>query len=165
MTRIRSISTEPSRSISANQSPIPSDDETASIKDHPIPLHQTVLREQVPTWLADNKWILSGYRQVQGSYKGCLMSLFYLHNETGNVYTHLVGAILFMVRFASRFELLIEVVSILIHVLCTYTHSTREWFGFHDDLGIHGWSLSVLVLVGIVSFVLLPFDGHFKELE
>lgn len=41
-------------------------------------------------------FILTGYR-VHFSWRLCLRSLFHVHNETGNVWTHLLGAIAFVV--------------------------------------------------------------------
>ncbi|KAJ8323577.1 hypothetical protein QVD99_006879 [Batrachochytrium dendrobatidis] len=51
----------------------------------------------MPSWYNDNAFIYLGYRRITNSYAGCLKSLFYLHNETGNVYTHLIGVVLFFV--------------------------------------------------------------------
>lgn len=45
--------------------------------------------------LADNHYILEGYRAPR-SWKECVLSLFQLHNETINVWSHLVGAIVFI---------------------------------------------------------------------
>ncbi|KAF2673524.1 putative hemolysin-III channel protein Izh2 [Microthyrium microscopicum] len=43
----------------------------------------------------DNPAILSGYRPQSDSYLESFRSLFYLHNESVNVYSHLGGAIIF----------------------------------------------------------------------
>ncbi|KAI8808778.1 hemolysin-III related-domain-containing protein [Cladochytrium replicatum] len=58
---------------------------------------------ELPNWCHDNTFIVTGYRHIQHSYKGCVDSLFYIHNETGNVYTHLVGAVAFMALFFVTF--------------------------------------------------------------
>jgi adiponectin receptor len=62
----------------------------------PIPalLHYNAL----PGWYGDNPHILSAYRPVSNSYHACLQSLTYLHNESLNIYTHLVPA--FVLAFA-----------------------------------------------------------------
>ena len=54
---------------------------------------QVVLWDQLPSWQQDNHYIRSGYRLPSGSYLGSFQSLGYLHNETVNVYSHLIGAI------------------------------------------------------------------------
>ncbi|XP_069342351.1 progestin and adipoQ receptor family member 4 isoform X4 [Eulemur rufifrons] len=40
-----------------------------------------------PPHLQFNKFVLTGYRPASSG-SGCLRSLFYLHNELGNIYTH-----------------------------------------------------------------------------
>ncbi|KAF7557877.1 hypothetical protein G7046_g5932 [Stylonectria norvegica] len=52
--------------------------------------------EDLPTWRHDNHYILTGYRQSRNSYIHSIKSLFYLHNETVNVWSHLLGAIVFI---------------------------------------------------------------------
>jgi adiponectin receptor len=47
---------------------------------------------EVPSWYAHNAFIRTGYRPVTGSVKLCFDSLRYVHNETANIYTHLVPA-------------------------------------------------------------------------
>ncbi|GAB7362029.1 hypothetical protein MBLNU230_g2063t1 [Neophaeotheca triangularis] len=54
----------------------------------------TVAWEDLPPWQRDNHYIYAGYRPASNSYRGCFNSLGYLHNETVNIYTHLVGALL-----------------------------------------------------------------------
>lgn len=46
----------------------------------------------VPSWYAHNAFIRTGYRPVTGSAKLCFESLGYMHNETANIYSHLVPA-------------------------------------------------------------------------
>ncbi|KAK9687414.1 hypothetical protein K7432_014799 [Basidiobolus ranarum] len=52
---------------------------------------------ELPKWMEDNNYILSGYRAPTNSYWISIKSLLYIHNETGNVYSHLLGAVLFLV--------------------------------------------------------------------
>lgn len=53
----------------------------------------TVLWNDLPAWQQDNHYIHSGYRPATNSYVKSAKSLGYLHNETVNIYTHLIGAI------------------------------------------------------------------------
>ncbi|CAI5737038.1 unnamed protein product [Peronospora destructor] len=46
-------------------------------------------------YLADNSYIRSGYR-LHYSARDCFLSLFELHNETLNVWTHIVGSFIFL---------------------------------------------------------------------
>ena len=43
--------------------------------------------ESCPPWLQFNKYILAGYR-CHLSTRQCMDSLFYIHNETFNIYSH-----------------------------------------------------------------------------
>jgi len=43
--------------------------------------------QDMPTYLQFNPYVLRGYRPLQ-TFKGCLLSLFYWHNETINILTH-----------------------------------------------------------------------------
>lgn len=46
-----------------------------------------------PEWYKDNEYIHTGYRPVTNSYLGSLRSFLYIHNETGNIYSHLLAAL------------------------------------------------------------------------
>lgn len=54
---------------------------------------QTVTYEEVPEWQSDNRFILNGYRRAKDDCSQVFTSLTYLHNETCNIYTHLIPAI------------------------------------------------------------------------
>ncbi|KAK4542148.1 hypothetical protein LTR36_006995 [Oleoguttula mirabilis] len=54
----------------------------------------TVLWNDLPTWSQDNHYIQRGYRPQSNSYSKSVASIGYLHNETVNIWTHLVGATL-----------------------------------------------------------------------
>jgi len=59
-----------------------------------------VKMDGIPSWYVSDSYVKEGYRRITNSWKGCLLSLSYWHNETGNVYTHGIGAIcLFPVAF------------------------------------------------------------------
>jgi adiponectin receptor len=55
----------------------------------------TVLWNDLPHWQQDNHYIHSGYRPASYSFQKSFASLFYLHNESVNIYSHLIGAVLF----------------------------------------------------------------------
>lgn len=51
---------------------------------------------KIPDWMKDNPSILEGYRMNLGL-RRTILSLFRIHNETGNIWTHLLGAVFFLV--------------------------------------------------------------------
>ena len=57
--------------------------------------HSLLSWNDLPSWQRDNHYIISGYRPPSNSYLQSVgSSLFQLHNETVNVYTHFVGAVI-----------------------------------------------------------------------
>lgn len=54
----------------------------------------TILLDELQDWQKDNSYILGGYREASGSYSKSFASLTYLHNESVNIWTHLIGACL-----------------------------------------------------------------------
>jgi adiponectin receptor len=53
--------------------------------------------DQLEPWRRDNAYILSGYRATSNSYWRSFQSLGYLHNESVNIWSHLLGALGFAV--------------------------------------------------------------------
>lgn len=49
--------------------------------------------EKVPTWYGENPYIRTGYRPVFAAAAPCFRSWTYLHNQSGNIYTHLVPGV------------------------------------------------------------------------
>lgn len=49
--------------------------------------------DDLPDWYRDNRFTRSGYRPASNSWLTCAESLGHLHNETVNIYTHLVPAV------------------------------------------------------------------------
>ncbi|PCD20154.1 hypothetical protein AU210_016729 [Fusarium oxysporum f. sp. radicis-cucumerinum] len=61
---------------------------------NPSPVSRTVTWHGIPKWRQNNKYILTGYRPSEADYLQVIRSLIFLHNETCNVWTHLIGALL-----------------------------------------------------------------------
>ena len=51
----------------------------------------------LPHWLLDNEFLISGHRPPMPSFKQCFASIFRLHTETVNIWTHLLGALFFII--------------------------------------------------------------------
>ncbi|KAL5114279.1 hypothetical protein ACEQ8H_007848 [Pleosporales sp. CAS-2024a] len=66
----------------------------------------TILWHHLPAWQRDNHYIISGYRPASNSYSRCLASLLYLHNESVNIYTHLLGSLFFFLSSLALYHAL-----------------------------------------------------------
>ena len=53
--------------------------------------------DQMPEWfrIESNKWVHHGYRPISGSVHTSFCSWSYLHNESVNIYSHLIPAVIF----------------------------------------------------------------------
>lgn len=50
----------------------------------------------LPDWLRDNEFLHTGHRPPSNSFSTCFKSIFRIHTETGNIWTHLLGMIAFI---------------------------------------------------------------------
>lgn len=50
--------------------------------------------DEIPEWYQDNIFIHQGYRPESKSTHACLSSWLYMHNETVNIYSHLIPGII-----------------------------------------------------------------------
>lgn len=134
---------------------------------NPSPTTRTITWHDIPEWRRDNKYILAGYRPLEADYLQVIKSLTFLHNETCNVYTHLIGAVLlplfatailrtiygpqyiditrtdfimFSVFFCSAESCLIF--SAIYHLIGSHSHEVEQFWHRMDLLGI------VIVTVG-----------------
>lgn len=62
----------------------------------PEPLSKLVSWNELFDWQKDNHYIHSGYVRATNSIRASLASLLYLHNETGNIYSHLIPSLLYL---------------------------------------------------------------------
>ena len=49
--------------------------------------------EKLPAFLRDNNYLHFGHRPELGNFAACFRSIFRIHTETGNIWTHLIGFI------------------------------------------------------------------------
>ncbi|XP_022214522.1 adiponectin receptor protein isoform X2 [Drosophila obscura] len=52
--------------------------------------------KNLPKWLQDNDFLHRGHRPPLPSFRACFKSIFRIHTETGNIWTHLLGFIAFI---------------------------------------------------------------------
>lgn len=57
----------------------------------------------LPKWMQDNEYLHWGHRPPLHSFWECVKSIFRLHTETGNIWTHGLGALFFLGLFIYEF--------------------------------------------------------------
>ncbi|XP_067884514.1 adiponectin receptor protein 1-like isoform X2 [Heterodontus francisci] len=58
---------------------------------------RVIPHDVLPDWLKDNDFLLHGHRPPMPSFRACFRSIFRLHTETGNIWTHLIGFLFFLI--------------------------------------------------------------------
>lgn len=56
---------------------------------------RTLSWNEIEPWQQDNHFIIRGYRAATSSYRKSIQSLMHVHNQTVNIWSHLLGAIAF----------------------------------------------------------------------
>ena len=51
---------------------------------------------ELPQWLRGNEFLSHFHRPPMPSFTSCFKSIFKIHSETGNIWTHLIGFIIFI---------------------------------------------------------------------
>ena len=59
-------------------------------------IQQVLDWDDLPTWMQIDPFIRRGYRRELNSFHACLRSLFYLHNELINTWSHLIPAMVYL---------------------------------------------------------------------
>ncbi|EPS38757.1 hypothetical protein H072_7491 [Dactylellina haptotyla CBS 200.50] len=122
----------------------------------------TCMWDELQEWQRDNHFIISGYRPATASYIKSLKSLLYWHNESVNIWTHLLGAIFFgsfswvlYTTFSPRYPsasssdiyvflcffagcLFCLCMSAFYHAVSNHSHEAARWWNVLDYVGIVG---------------------------
>lgn len=110
------------RSSSQVQMPTPlSSSPVSHTRTHsPPPRQPLAFYHELDPWQQDNHFIRSGYVKETQSYARCFKSLFYLHNETINIYSHLVPSCLVLAAVILYLETTLPMYD-------NYTGSWEKW--------------------------------------
>ena len=57
---------------------------------------KTISFKELPEWAKDNEFILNWYRPISPSFIHAFSTVFRVHNETGNIWTHLLAFMMFI---------------------------------------------------------------------
>lgn len=77
-----------------------------------------VYHHELPKWLQDNEHLVLGHRLPLNSFAACFKSIFQIHTETGNIWTHIVGMVAFI-------------------IIAVYTLSSRYIDWMWQDITVH----------------------------
>ncbi|KAK9490600.1 hemolysin-III related-domain-containing protein [Lipomyces doorenjongii] len=135
----------------------------------------TVIWDDLPAWRRDNHYIRSGYRQETFSFWKCFQSLAYLHNESVNIYSHLIGSLFFLIILAitldiflprypstSANDFVVFVIFFVGAVLCLGMSSTYHCLNCHSEsVAKFGNQLDYLGIIFLIvgSFVPTIYYG------
>ena len=133
---------------------------------------------QIEPWQRDNHYIQTGYRPASYSYTGSFQSLFYLHNESVNIHSHVLGAFLFffigvsVYLFESHGATLPDVLAFSCFfvgaVTCLATSATYHLISNHSpEVNRFGNQLDYVGIVALItgSFVPSVYYGFYCELS
>ena len=144
----------PARSISHIPTPSPSCDEVCPPLPkwvRPRPPMPLLTYPQLPEWYKDNECVRKYYRPPLKTFKKCFKSIGYWHNETGNIWSHLLGIFLFL--------------GFLLHFSYTmFSRATTDKdFSWEDPTVIAMFLISALTCLFLSTFF-HTFLCHSKEL-
>ena len=67
------------------------------LRDTEIRIWKACHFDKLPTWMRDNEYLHFGHRPQLPSFAECFRSIFRIHSETGNIWTHLIGFVAFVI--------------------------------------------------------------------
>jgi len=102
---------------------------------------------ELEAWEQNNPFILTGYRPISLSYLRSIRSTLYFHNQTINIYTHLIGLVIF------------ALVALALWHAYAFRHTTPNW----TDAVAFGTFFSGLFLCLTLSVTYHVFSNHSKD--
>ncbi|EGV63254.1 hypothetical protein CANTEDRAFT_106689 [Yamadazyma tenuis ATCC 10573] len=137
---------------------------------------------ELDEWQQDNHFIRSGYVKGTNSYKSSFNSLFYIHNETGNIYSHLLpslviaGSLVYYLKFQlPLYESHLQVwewinflqfgfaatfclaMSSIFHCIKSHSHSVARFGNQLDYFGI-----IILITCSLISIMVFAYHREPK---
>ncbi|KJA23067.1 hypothetical protein HYPSUDRAFT_138248 [Hypholoma sublateritium FD-334 SS-4] len=155
-------------------------DSKPALRANPTSTAKTVHWNELEDWQKDNEYILSGYRRIQHSWRGCFASVFsYLHNETINIHSHLWGAILFGYLLSTYYQNYVElhsmatwkdaaVIAIFLSaaITCLMASAFYHTSGCHSKEAArycHAYDYSGIIILIVGSFFPSIYYGFYCE--
>ncbi|KAF9937582.1 hypothetical protein BGZ67_001093 [Mortierella alpina] len=170
-------SIRPSEPIASQEDAASVADSTDGLLESPADQGPLCTWADLPHWMQDNPAIWTGYRRPTFSYRKCLASLGFLHNESVNIWTHLLGAVgcivVSPIAYFKIFGVLetIQWTDIAVFyifmasaVICLFMSASFHCFSCHSDKVSHQWNrcdyVGIAVLI-VGSFYPAIFYGFY----
>lgn len=133
----------------------------------------------LPKWLQDNNFLHRNHRPPLPSFRACFKSVFRIHTETGNIWTHLLGCVAFIgvaAYFLSRPSIEIQLqekivfgafflgaiiclgFSFAFHTVCCHSQPIGKLFSKLDYCGI-----ALLIMGSFVPWLYYGFYCHYEH--
>lgn len=127
-----------------------------------------VPHSKLPGWLQDNDFLVNWHRPSVPSFGYCFSSIFRWHTETGNIWTHLIGGLIFIgltcyylllpnMRFVAPFEeKCVFALFFISAILCLFFSTLFHTLGCHSSKILHIFGkldYSGIALLTMGSFV------------
>lgn len=133
--------------------------------------------QALPNWLQDNDFIHRSHRAPTSSFYACFRSIFYIHTETINIWTHLLACVVFLIialfwLTRSREEIEVQELvtfmwffvgaiscfsaSFLFHTVGCHSRKVQSLFSKFDYCGI-----SLLIIGSFVPWIYYAFYCSF----
>ena len=110
-----------------------SNDDRSPLLESNRNIYRLISYENLPKWAQDNPFIHDYYRQIYPSYFYCFKSIFHMHNETVNIWSHLVPSLFFILKilfvFSGQF-VFSDKVMFSVYYVSALTMFTCSWL-FH----------------------------------
>lgn len=136
--------------------------------------------QELPEWQQDNDKILTGYVRETKSVLKCLDSLSYWNNESVNIYTHLVSAVVYFMMLLFFTDILLipsfpsttmtDYIMINFYLLgafvCLMCSSCFHCFKQHSNSQSDAWSkVDYMGIIGLIScsVISLLYYGYFDH--
>lgn len=142
--------------------------ETTSSNDKQQKTPRLLTYAELEPWQQDNPYIQNFYRAATTSYAASFHSLLYIHNQTVNIYTHLLGFIAFFIAVFGVFYVLAscyeqaDATDFFVFAMffagseiCLSLSAAFHTFGNHSDVLRHHFLM--MDMAGIVSLIVGSF--------
>lgn len=113
--------------------------------------HGLMTYDELPLWYQDNDCIRHGYRPAVNDTKACFESWAHLHNETTNIYSHLIPAILAIVSQGLIYK----------SFWCYYSQATTRDYMI---VAFHLCTTSICFGLSAFYHTLMNHAAHFSDL-